>query len=206
MSFRLCYLPLVALCFVTSLLPAAEPNANLGQALAKRMQKFVDEKQVAGAVLVVGNKDGVIVETTIGSKNIAAGEKMQADALFRIASMTKPITAIGIMQLVEEGKLAIDDPVEKHLPEFKGQMLVAERGDGKVVLTKPQRPITVKDLLTHTSGLPSFPPGLADIYSARNHTLAEMVLATSQQPLEFEPGSKWAYCNPGIDTLGRIIE
>jgi CubicO group peptidase (beta-lactamase class C family) len=132
---------------------------------------------------------------------------MTKDALFRIASMTKPITAIGIMILVDEGKLSVDDPVEKHLPEFKGQMLVANRTADAVTLTKPPRPITVRDLLTHTSGLPgAMPPGLSDLYVKRNHTLAEAVMAFSQRPLEFEPGKKWSYCNPGIDTLGRIIE
>jgi CubicO group peptidase (beta-lactamase class C family) len=132
---------------------------------------------------------------------------MPVDALFRIASMTKPITAIGIMILQEEGKLSVDDPVEKHLPEFRGQRLVASRDADSVTLKKPSRPITLRDLLTHTSGLPGgFPPGLSDLYQTRHRTLAEAVLVSSQQPLDFEPGSKWAYCNAGIDTLGRIIE
>jgi len=132
---------------------------------------------------------------------------MTKDSIFRIASMTKPITALGIMILADEGKLAVEDPVEKYLPEFRGQMLVAEKGKDTVTLKKPSRPITVRDLLTHTSGLPgSPPPGLADLYTKRNHTLAEAVLAFSQRPLEFEPGSRWSYCNTGIDTLGRIIE
>jgi CubicO group peptidase (beta-lactamase class C family) len=132
---------------------------------------------------------------------------MRPDTLFRIASMTKPITAIGIMMLAEEGKLAIDDPVERHLPEFRGQRMVAERSEETFTLTKPARPITLRDLLTHTSGLPGKPPpGLAELYSQRDRTLAEAVIAFSQQPLEFEPGTRWAYCSPGIDTLGRIIE
>ena len=67
---------------------------------------------------------------------------MRSDTLFRIASMTKPITAIGIMILVDEGKLAVDDPVEKHLPEFRGQMLVAEQSGDTITLKKPSRPIT----------------------------------------------------------------
>jgi CubicO group peptidase (beta-lactamase class C family) len=132
---------------------------------------------------------------------------MPKDALFRIASMTKPITAVGILILADEGKLSVDDRVEKHLPEFRGQMLVAERGADRLVLTKPKRPITLRDLLTHTSGLPGgMPAGLADLYVKRNHTLAEAVMAFSQRPLDFEPGSQWAYCNAGIDTLGRVIE
>jgi CubicO group peptidase (beta-lactamase class C family) len=100
----------------------------------------------------------------------------------------------------------VDDPVEKHLPEFRGQMMIAERGEDKVVLKKPPRAITLRDLLTHTSGLPGYPPGLSDLYRKRNRTLAEATLTVSQRPLEFAPGSRWSYCNSGIDTLGRIIE
>ncbi len=178
-------------------------------ALAKipeRMKRFVDEKQIAGAVTVVGNAKGIVRIDAVGSLDLENNRPMEKDALFRIASMTKPITAIGIMALVEDGKLKLDDPVEKHLPEFRGQMLVAKRDKDSVTLKKPARPITLRDLLTHTSGLPTFPPGLADIYGKRNHTLAEVTLALSQMPLDFEPGSKWAYCNSGIDTLGRVIE
>ena len=172
-----------------------------------RMQAFVDQHDIAGAVTVVGRKDAIISYEAVGSLSLESGQPMAKDALFRIASMTKPITAVGIMILMDEGKLSIEDPVEKHLPEFKGQMLVTGRSKDAVTLGKPPRPITVRDLLTHTSGLPGgMPPGLSDLYLKRNHTLAEAVMAFSQRPLDFEPGSKWAYCNTGIDTLGRIIE
>src|SRR6185503_9399453 len=115
------------------------------------------------------------------------------------ASMTKPITALGIMILADEGKLSPDDLVEKHLPEFRGQMIVAGHDGDTVTLKKPLRAITIRDLMTHTSGLPAFPDGLADLYQKRNHTLAEATLAMSQRPLDFEPGTKWAYCNSGLD-------
>jgi CubicO group peptidase (beta-lactamase class C family) len=108
--------------------------------------------------------------------------------------------------LADEGLLRVTDTVERHLPEFKDQMLVASKDGETVTLKKPARPITIQDLLTHTSGLPGYPKGLSDLYTKRNRTLAEGALVISQRPLEFEPGSKWQYCNPGIDTLGRIIE
>jgi CubicO group peptidase (beta-lactamase class C family) len=172
-----------------------------------RMQAFVDAKEITGAVTVVGRTDGIIHHATVGSLDLSTGKPMPKNAIFRIASMTKPITAIGIMILVDEGKLSVDDPVEKHLPEFRGQMLVKERGGDTITLQKPPRPITLRDLLTHTSGLPSrMPEGLKDLYIQRKHTLAEAVMAFSQRPLDFAPGTKWAYCNPGIDTLGRVIE
>jgi CubicO group peptidase (beta-lactamase class C family) len=196
--------------FFLALLAFATPavrGEDLSSQVRARMQAFVDQQDVAGAVTVVGRKDAILSLEAVGSQNLEKQEPMRKDSLFRIASMTKPITAIGIMMLVDEGKLSVEDLVEKHLPEFRTQMLVAERNKDAVVLKKPSRPITVRDLLTHTSGLPGgMPPGLADLYARRHHTLAEGVMAFSQRPLDFEPGSKWAYCNPGIDTLGRIIE
>jgi CubicO group peptidase (beta-lactamase class C family) len=171
------------------------------------MQPFVDQGEISGAVTVVGRKDAILSYEAIGLQNLETRTPMAKDTLFRIASMTKPITAIGIMILVDEGKLKAEDPVEKYLPEFHGQMLAAQRSPDAITLKKPARPITLRDLLTHTSGLQSdFRPGLTDLYIKRNHTLAEGVMAFSQRPLDFEPGSKWAYCNAGIDTLGRIIE
>jgi len=170
------------------------------------MQQFVDQGEFAGAVTVVGRKDAILSFEAVGQMNVEKRLPMTKDAIFRIASMTKPITAIGIMQLQEEGKLSIDDPVEKHLPEFKGQMLIAEKKPDSLLLKKPSRPITIKDLLTHTSGLPrAYPAGLS-IYDNRDRTLAEGTLAISQQPLTFEPGTKWSYSPPGTDVLGRIIE
>ncbi len=171
------------------------------------LMPFVEQQDISGAVAVVGRKDGIVAFEVIGQRDIDKKLPMTKDTLFRIASMTKPITALGIMILVDEGKVAVDDPVEKYLPEFKGQMLVAARNVDAVTLKKPARVVTVRDLLTHTSGVTGrLPEGMADLYVKRNRSLAEAVVAFSQRPLEFEPGSKWAYCNPGIDTLGRIIE
>ncbi len=171
-----------------------------------RMQQFVDEHQIAGAVTVVGNRKGIANLEATGNRRLDPAEPMTKDALFRIASMTKPITAVGILILADEGKLKVTNAVEKYLPEFRGQMLIAERADDHLMLKKPARPITLHDLLTHTSGLADYPPGLRDLYRKRDRTLAEATLTVSQRPLEFEPGSRWAYCNSGIDTLGRIVE
>lgn len=172
-----------------------------------RMQRFVDSGEIAGAVTVVGRADGVISHEAVGFQNPESRAPMAKDALFRIASMTKPVTAIGILMLAEEGKLNLDDPVEKHLPEYRGQMLIESRNAQAMTLRKPRRPITIRDCLTHTSGMArELPPPIADLYSKRDRTLAESVLVFSQRPLESEPGSKWNYCNAGIDTLGRIIE
>jgi CubicO group peptidase (beta-lactamase class C family) len=169
------------------------------------MQRFVDDHQIAGAVTVAGTAKGIARLEAIGQRRLDTGDAMPKDALFRIASMTKPITAVGILILADEGKLSVDDPVEKHLPEFRGQMLVAERKPDQLTLKKTPRPITLRDLLTHTSGVPGYPSGL-DRYGKRYRTLAESTLALSQRPLEFAPGSRWSYSNTGINTLGSIIE
>ncbi len=200
-------LSLVALAGIYPAVRAQAEDPALSSRIREQMQPFVDKNEVAGAVTMVGSPEGVVSLEALGRRDVEKDLPMRSDTLFRIASMTKPITAIGIMMLVDEGKLAVDDPVEKHLPEFRGQMLVAERSGDTITLKKPSRPITLRDLLTHTSGLPGTPPpGLAELYAKRNHTLAEAVMAYSQRPLDFEPGSKWAYCNVGIDTLGRVIE
>ena len=170
------------------------------------MQPFVDGGEVAGVVTFIGSRDGVLDVQVLGMADIEKQLPMKRDTIFRIASMTKPVTALAVMQLVEQGKINVEDPVEKHLPEFKGQMLAASRDKDTVVLKKPSRPVAVKDLLTHTSGLPNYPSGLADVYQKRHRTLSETTIAISQSPLDFEPGSRWSYCNPGIDTLGRVVE
>ena len=129
---------------------------------------------------------------------------MRDDNLFWIASMTKPITALAVMMLQDEGKLSIDDPVAKHLPEFTGQLLVSEKSAEKTVLVRPARGITIKDLLMHTSGLIGKSP--LDKDALDQLSLREVVVTYALSPLQFEPGGKWSYCNPGITTLGRIVE
>ena len=189
---------------------AAEFDTAKLQKISDAMQKYVDDRVVAGVVVEVGSKSGTAFRASVGYRNLDEKSSMAGvDSLFRIASMTKPITAMGVMILAEEGKLSIDDPVEKHLPIFKGQLLIASRDEQAktTTLKKPSRPITLRDLASHTSGLPGgFPEGIGDLYYKRQLTLAEAVCVSSQRPLEFEPGSKWAYCNAGIDTLGRVIE
>lgn len=180
------------------------PSAGLDPAKLKqipaRMQKFVDDSTVSGAVTLVARHGQVASLEAVGYADLATQAPMRTDNLFWIASMTKPMTAVAVLMMQDEGKLSVDDPVENHLPEFKGQWLVQERGSNTMTLTKPARPITVRDLLTHTSGL-------GDVPLPRMHsTLAELAMAYSQQPLKFPPGSKWEYCNSGINTLGRIVE
>ena len=183
--------------FVSLVLSPIQARAD---AISKVMQKFVDDREVSGVVTLVGLRDGVEHLEAVGKSDLAAGRDMQKDDLFWIASMTKPMAAICVMMLIEEGKLSVDDRVEKHLPEFKNQWLVQSKDSKQMVLGRPQRAITVRDLLTHTSGI-------SDVKAPRpNCSLAELVMGYSREPLAFEPGSKWSYSNPGINTLGRLVE
>jgi CubicO group peptidase (beta-lactamase class C family) len=173
-----------------------------------RMRAFVDKGTIAGAVTLVARHGSIAELDAVGWQDIEAKKPMKTDTIFQLMSMTKPITAAGIMMLAEEGKLGLNDPVYRHLPEFRGQWLIESRdGDKTRNLKRPSRPITIRDLLTHTSGMSGRPPeSCGNLLSELNLTLAQAVLLYSQQPLEFEPGTRWQYSNPGIATLGRIIE
>lgn len=167
--------------------------------MPRRLQAFVDQGAISGAVTLVQRGDDVQV-SVVGMRDLANKVPMKEDDLFWIASMTKPMTAICVAMLAEEGKLSFDDPVEKHLPEFRGQWLIAEDGKEKRTLTRPSRPITIRDLLTHTAGLGDVPAPRPE------STLAELCMGYAREALKFPPGSKWSYSNSGINTLGRIVE
>jgi CubicO group peptidase (beta-lactamase class C family) len=170
------------------------------------MTEFVSGGRVPGVVTLLVHRNAVVHHEAFGMRDIEAGQPMAKDSIFQIMSMTKPFTGAAIMMLAEEGKLRINDPVEMHLPEFRGQMVVVRREGGETVLRKPTRPITIRDLMTHTSGLGPAAPGIASIMVTMDRTLADACLIYSQQPLEFEPGTRWSYSNTGIATLGRIVE
>jgi CubicO group peptidase (beta-lactamase class C family) len=104
--------------------------------------------------MLVADKDRILSLDTVGFADVQAGKPMAADALFWVASQSKPITATAFMMLVDEGKVALDDPVEKYLPEFHDQWLAAEKTGDRMVLKKPAHPITIREILSHTSGLP----------------------------------------------------
>ncbi len=160
-----------------------------------RMKTLVEQGAAAGVVTLVSRHGAIAEFDATGYQNLETRKPMGKDSIFQIMSMTKPLTGIGIMMLMEEGKLSINDPVERRLPEFRGQMVMGSRNaDGSMVLRKPARPMTIRDLMTHTSGMPDeMPEGIKENYQRMNLTLAEAVAIYSQQPLEFEPGSKWQY-------------
>lgn len=168
-------------------LAAAEPSPVL-----RAMEGFIDDREIAGAVTLVADRGRVMEITTSGHADLEKKVAMKEDTLFWIASMTKPVTGTAVMMLAEEGKLSIDDPVSKHLPEFAG----LKDGAGKPVV------VTLRQCLTHSSGLAEVEGGAAQDVA----DLAALVPLIVAQPVKFEPGSRWAYCQSSINTAARVVE
>jgi CubicO group peptidase (beta-lactamase class C family) len=145
-SFRVA-LPLIGL-LASSLSGAADTS------VARILQPFVDRHELAGAVTLVASKNKILSLEAVGYADIIAKKPMSTDAQFWIASMSKPITSIALMMLVDEGKLRLDDPVEKYLPQFAPQIMQASADGAHVILKKPLHPLTVRHLLSHRSGIP----------------------------------------------------
>ena len=172
--------------------------------LAPVLQPFVESHALAGAVVLVANPDKVLDVEAVGWADIASKKPMRPDCLFWVASQSKPITATALMILVDEGKVNVDDPVEKYLPEFKGQQVNVSTNTAKPELKPPRHPILVREVLSHTSGLPfksDMEQPTLDLFS-----LATRVKSYAKMALLFEPGTKSQYSNAGINTAGRIVE
>jgi CubicO group peptidase (beta-lactamase class C family) len=193
-----------ALAAIQAAFAPSEAQAEPAKSVAAAVQPFVDREEVAGAVMLVADKSAILAVEAVGWADVAAKKPMRTDSVFWIASQSKPITATALMLLVDEGKVVLDDPVEKYLPEFKGQMVVAEKDADHVLLRKPKHPMTIKNVLTHTSGLP-FKSALEEPTLDRL-PLSARVRSYAMTPLDFEPGSKYNYSNAGINAAARVIE
>ncbi len=194
-------------CLVAGMVAApaiAQEERKSSEAVASALKPYVDRGVLAGAVALVADKDGVVSVDAVGWSDVAAKKAMPRDALFWIASQSKPITATALMMLVDEGKVKLDDPVAKFLPEFGDLWVSAARDKDYVILKRPSHPITVREVLSHTSGLPfssAMERPTLDLL-----TLREGAMSYAMTPLQSEPGAKYQYSNAGINTAGRIIE
>lgn len=157
--------------------------------IAETMESFVTNGEISGAVTLVAKDGKVLSLDAVGLADLATKQPMRPDTMFAIASMTKPITSTALMMLVDEGKVSLDDPISKYVPEFKNVQLKDKQ--------PPSREITLRDLLTHTSGLGGS--------QANEGTLAETAAKIAGRPLSFEPGEKWQY-SPAITVIGRVVE
>jgi len=203
MSFRP-FLAVAALVALPLLSLPAWAQDQAPKPIAPRLQPFVDSHVLPGAVTLVATRDKVLDLSAVGYADVAAKKAMTPDSLFWIASMSKPIAAAAFMMLVDEGKVKVDDPVEKYLPEFKGQMVIAEQDAAHMLLRKPKHPILIRNILTHTSGLAGHSP--IEVPTLDLFPLATRVRSYAAMPLLFEPDTKYLYSNEGINTVGRIIE
>lgn len=169
----------------------AEPAPSVA-VIRDRLRKDIAAKEIAGAVTLVATPDRVIHLDASGNASVNPDEAMRADAIFWIASMSKPVLATLLLMLQDEGRLNVDDPVEKYLPEFK---------DLKTADGTPAK-VTIRHLLMHTSGMGEITADQAK----ECRTLADAVKLYVAKPVAFTPGSKWVYCQSGINTGGRIAE
>jgi methyl acetate hydrolase len=182
---------------------ASAQNSPGSAALDTSLRGAVERKDVPGIVALITDRKGVLYENAFGVADVSTGRPLTRDSLFRIASMTKPITSVALMQLVEQGKIGLDDPAEKYLPELANPKVIeafdAKTGDYK--LRPASRPPTVKNFLTHTSGLAypftsaiwrDFKPRAGETYPFGG-------------PMLFDPGERWHY-STCIDVVGRLVE
>ena len=174
---------------VVSLASARPIHPSADGGIAAKLQPFIDQHSLAGAVVLVVTKDKVLACEAVGYSDLIAKQVMTTNQLFEIASMSKPIAATALMMLVEEGKVNVNDPVEKYLPEFSHQMVIAEKDAEHILLKKPEQPLLVRHLLTHTGGLlysgPLEKPTLDGL------PLRTVVAEHALLPLQFEPGTKF---------------
>jgi CubicO group peptidase (beta-lactamase class C family) len=183
------------------------------QRIGETIQRHMDARQIAGAVTLVARKGHIAHLEAHGAMDLESKKPMGKDSIFRIYSMSKPVAGAATLMLMEEGKVRLNDPVSKFIPEFKGmKVAVAQEGTPAQFYTVPAtREITVQDLLTHVSGLASGGPAsaaeLPRIAKKQGETLADYIPRLGTTPLDFQPGSRWRYSpGAGFDTLGRIVE
>lgn len=172
--------------------------ANIDQFFADTVAK----QELPGVVAAVVNKERILYLNAFGKQNVGQNIPMAKDSIFRIASMTKPITSVAIMMLVEQGKIRLDDPISKYLPEYKEREVIASfnKKDSSYKTRPAKREITIRHLLTHTSGLG---------YDFTSPTVATLLKKTGKSeqdlPLLFEPGTQWLYStSPGV--LGDLLK
>lgn len=222
---------LLALALTAAALPAGKPeevglSSERLQRINQLVQRYIDQGQITGAITMVSRRGRVAHFEAIGQMDLEGKTPMRKDAMFRIASMSKPITGVAILMLMEEGKLRLADPVSRFIPEFKNSKVAMLKNPGappaprapgqpapepEIYTVPAEREITIRDLMTHTSGLASGGAGsragarMAPRSTASN--LQAYIPTLGQVPLDFQPGSRWSYSAlAGIETLGRIVE
>lgn len=189
---------------VAALAGAANAQQSPGAAsLDASLRGAVERKDVPGVVALVTDRDRVLYQGAFGVADVATGRPLAPDALFRIASMTKPVTSVALMQLIEQGRLTLDDPAEKYLPELANQQVIEnfDAATGAYRLRPAASKPTVRNFLTHTSGL-AYPFTSAIWRDFKPHAGETYPFGG---PLLFDPGTRWHY-STSVDVVGRLVE
>ena len=177
------------------------------------IEKGIDYKNIPGAVALIARHGKIGYFKSFGMRDEAVNAPMERDAIFRIYSMTKPIVSVVTLMLMEEGRISLDDPVSKYIPELGGLKVGVKSSSGEFQTVPSQRDMTILDLLRHTSGLTYgvfFESEVKSLYKkagvhSQNQTLSEMITKLSKIPLAYQPGTRWEYSR-STDVLGRLIE
>ena len=178
-------------------------------------QTYVEDDKMAGSVILVARRGKVAYYKAFGQRDISAGAPMEKEAIFRIASQTKAIVSVGIMLLQEEGKLLIQDPLSQYIPEFSETTVAVPQEDGSYQVVPAERPITLRDLLTHTAGISYGYGPASDVwkeagiqgwyFADRNEPILETIKRLAELPMDAQPGEQWVY-GYSVDILGAVIE
>ena len=185
------------------------------QVLDATMKKYVDDGKIAGAVVIIQQDGRDVFSNAYGWRDREAGDRMEENDIFRIASQTKALTSVGIMMLMEEGKLVIDDPLSKFLPEWASTTVAVANAKGGYDVVPAKRPITIRDLLSHTAGI-SYGSGPGEkawrdagvfgwYFADKTEPVSAVVAKMAKLPMAAQPGEQWVY-GYNTDILGVVIE
>lgn len=234
----MCAMKLATLCalslttaLIAANLPSSKPedvgmSSERLQRIAQMIDRHIAKGEMAGAAVIVARKGKIVYQTSQGVMDLETKKPVTAETMWRVASMTKPVTSVALMMMIEEGKVHLNDPVSRYIPEFKNLKVAVpdpnasvsvpptQGGRGaappKFTTTAPKREVTIKDLLTHVSGLASGTmsnSSVTPIARKQGEKLADYIPRLGQTTLEFQPGTQWMYsAQAGHDTLGRIVE
>src|SRR5580700_7639991 len=185
---------------------AAEGDPPASAEVTAAMKPYLDGYKMAGIIAVIADKTGKVhYKNLLGYADVEATKPISEDNVFWIASMTKMFAGASLMMLVDEGKVSLDDPVTKFIPQLNKWMVVAEKDQSHVLLKPPVRPITIRHLLSHTSGLAGTSE-LQQVTGADGTPLKARALSSVTGPLQSQPGDKYAYGNQGMNIAARIVE
>jgi CubicO group peptidase (beta-lactamase class C family) len=168
------------------------------------LKEMTDKKEFAGIHVMAAHKGQVVLSESVGFRDMEAGKPMTADSIFRLFSMTKPITSTAAMILYEEGKFLMDDPVSKYIPEFANVKVLRKEGGSDGGVEELKRPLTILHLLTHTSGMVNG-KAYAETKVFQSRDLETMVKTLATIPLAHQPGDAWRY-GQGLEVVARLVE